>query len=597
MPTRAERDMDILRVAAEHFAKGRAEEALAGAQKVLKRSPSHPQANQIAATAFTRKNMLPQAVFHAERAVAADPRNGVMHASLGQVYLANAEPEKSLASFERSLQLDPTVARTHISLGTTLQQLHRYEDAIASIDRGLDIDPDALDGWTNRATTNLDIARADEAVKSQREAIKREPNNPYLWTVCCNMMNYPSGLSADEVFAAHRRYGAIVEKGLRDREVSFANTKDPDRVLRIGYLSRDMRMHSCAYFLLPLLQSHDASQVESYCYSHSRHVDEMTEEIRQACTVFRDCTTASNEELKKRIEADRIDILVELAGHSALHKLDMLAHRCAPIQATYLGYPHTTGLMNIQYRIVDGKTDPEDAPPHATEELHRLPNTFLCYAPPPDAPAVAPSTAAEGKPFTFGSFNEAKKISHEIVELWSSVLKAVPQSNLLLKAGSFDNEVVRRDMVKRFEAHGIDAERLEIVARTPSRAEHLAYYHRVDLALDTFPYHGTTTTCEAMWMGVPTVSLRGDRHASRVGASLLQTVGLDDLIADSHAAFIEIATKLATDGPHLQNLRLGLRDRMASSPLCDGPQFARDLENAYRAWWTKWCLEENSDRS
>lgn len=591
MATRAERDLELLRSATEHFQKGRTDQALSAAQKVLARTPMHPNANQIASSAFARKNMLDRALYHAGRAVVAAPDQASMHASLGQIRLAAGQLEESLTAFDRSLELDADFARTHISRAAALQQLHRYEEAIAALKIGLALDPDALDGWVNLATTNLEIARADDAVQALREAISREPNNPHLWTIMCNAMNYPSGIPAEEVFATHRRYGALVEKGLRDRLVSFANSVEPDRVLRVGYLSRDMRTHSCAYFLLSILQHHDPSKVESYCYSHSRHTDEMTDRIREACTVFRDCSTMGDRDLKKRIADDRIDILVELAGHSALHKLELLAHQCAPIQATYLGYPHTTGLKNIQYRLVDELTDPGTETAHATEQLHRLSKSFLCYSPPPDAPMVSSLPCEDGGSITFGSFNEAKKISHEVLGLWAKVLKAAPGSRLLLKAGSFDDEVVRRDVEARFLRKGIGADRLEIVARTPSRAEHLAYYGRVDVALDTFPYHGTTTTCEAMWMGVPTVSLRGDRHASRVGASLLHSVGLDALIANSHEEFVNAAISLTNDLPALKKLRAGLRERMWTSPLCDAPGFTGDLEAAYRAWWHTWCAE------
>jgi protein O-GlcNAc transferase len=589
MGKRTERDLEQVAAAAQHYREGRMDQALAAARKVLSRNPTQPAANQIAATVLARKNMIDQALYHAERAVKGAPEDPVMQASLGQILIAAGRFDDSIEVLDRAVSLDESLASTHIARGTALQQLHRYEDAIAALRRGLELDADALDGWVNLATAQLELARADQAVETLREAVRRAPDNPAVWTLLCNALNYPSGVPAAEVYAAHVRYGAIVEKGLRDREVSFANTRDPERVLRVGYVSRDMRMHSCAFFLLSILRGHDESRVQSYCYSHSRHVDAMTDQIREAATVFRDCSTMGDGELRKRIASDRIDILVELAGHSAMHKLAMLARRPAPIQATYLGYPHTTGLKNIDYRIVDGRTDPEDAPAHATEELARLPECFICYSPPGDAPEPSVLPSSGGEPFTFGSFNEAKKISHEVVGLWARVLERVPGSRLLLKAGSFEDPTVRAGVLERFVAEGVDAGRIEIVARTPTQAEHLAYYGKVDLALDTYPYHGTTTTCEAAWMGVPTVSLRGDRHAARVGASLLHVVGLGDLVADTHEQFIEIAARLAGDCARLAEIRAGLRERMRSSALCDSDGFTRDLEAVYRQWWRRWC--------
>lgn len=589
MAKRPDRDLEQVRTAVDHYRAGRMDQALSAARRILTRSPAQPQANQIVATILARKNMIEQAIYHAERAAASAPGDPVMHASLGQIRIAACKFEESISSLDRAIEISPDMAAAHIARGTALQQLHRYEESIAALRRAIELDPAALDAWVNLATAQLELARADDAIDTLREAVRLAPDNPAVWSLMCPTMNYASGIPAEEVYAAHRRFGAITEKGLRDRVYEYPNTRDPERVLRVGYISRDMRRHSCSYFLLPILQSHDPQRVESYCYSISRHIDEVTDKIRDACTVFRDCSTLGDGELRRRIEGDRVDILLELAGHSGLHRLLVMAKRPAPVQATYLGYPHTTGLQHIQYRLVDAMTDPPEAPAHAAEELWRLPRCFLTYAPPEMAPEPADLPSIHGHPFTFGSFNEAKKISHEVVTLWTRVLDRVPGSRLLLKAGSFDDPAVRRGVVDRFEAEGVHPDRLEIVARIPSVAEHLAYYGRVDLALDTYPYHGTTTTCEAMWMGVPTVSLRGDRHASRVGASLNHAVGLDELTADSHDAFVEIAVALANDRERLATLRRGLRERMRASPLCDHVGFTRDLEHAYRLWWHKWC--------
>lgn len=589
MAGKAPREMEQLRTAAEHVRAGRPDQALAVVRKVLARSPGQPQANQIAAAVLARKNMIDRAMYHAERAVAGAPDDAVTQMTLGQVRMAAGRFEEAIEALDRAAALEPERAAVHIARGSALHHAHRYEQAIEAHRLGLELDPTALEGWLNLGASQMALARADQAVQTLREAVERSPESAEVWSVFAAILNYPSGVSAEEVYAAHRRYGALVEKGLREREIDYANTRDPEKVLRVGYLSRDMRMHSCAFFLLPILQSHDPERVESYCYSHSRHVDAMTEKIRKAATVFRDCSTMNDAEIFKKIRADRVDILVELAGHSGSHKLGMMARRPAPVQATYLGYPHTTGLTNVQYRIVDGRTDPEDAPAHASEELWRLPRSFLCYDPPTDAPEPTALPSAGGTPFTFGSFNEAKKISGEIVGLWSRVLERVPGSRLLLKAGSFEDETVRRGVTERFEAEGIAADRLEILARIPSMAEHLALYGRVDLALDTYPYHGTTTTCEAMWMGVPTVSLVGDRHAARVGASLLHSVGLDELVARTHDEFVEIAAGLAGDRARLAEMRRGLRESMRASALCDRFGFTRDLEHAYRQWWHRWC--------
>ncbi|GAB4386020.1 MAG: tetratricopeptide repeat protein [Phycisphaerales bacterium] len=584
-----DRSLDQARAALEHFRAGRFEQALTAARRVLQKNPSQPHANQIVAIVLSRRGQHEQAVFHAERAAAAAPRDGSVLVAQAQVLLNAARTEDAIAAFERAIAAQPDLPSAHVGLATALQQVYRFEESIESFRRALALSKDIPEAYLNLANLQLDLARADEAVQTLREAAQRFPENPHVWTTLANAINYPSGITAAEVFAAHQRYGAIIEKGWRDRPQQFPNTPEPDRRLRIGYLSPDMRTHSVAYFLHSILRAHDRAKVQVFCYSTTNWPDDMTETLRSCGHEWRECGGIDDASLEQRIRRDRIDILVEMAGHFAGHRLLMLVRRVAPVQVTYLGYPHTTGLRNIQYRLVDEKTDPPSAPAHASEQLWHLPECFICYSAPADAPEPAPPPCTLGRPVTFTSFNEAKKISHELVELWARVLNAVPGSRLLLKAASFENALVRRDVTDRLASQGVGPDRLEVVARIPTRAEHLAFYSRADIALDTFPYHGTTTTCEAMWMGLPVVTLVGDRHASRVGASLLHAVGLDDLVARSHDEYVRIAAELASQPQRLVALRSSLRQRMAQSPLCDATRFTRNLEEAYRQMWARWC--------
>lgn len=589
MAQKPDRALEQARVATEHYKAGRFDQALTTARRVLEKSPAQPQANQIVAIILARRGQAEQGLFHIDRALAAAGKDGALHISRGQILMQLRRPADAVDAFDRAIALQPDLPSAHIARGTALQQLFRYEESIESFRRALQVGPDAPDAYLNLANLQLDLSRADQAVETLREGARRFPENPLIWTSLSNSINYPSGTSAAEVFAAHQRYGAIIEKGWRDRTGNFSSQPEPDRVIRIGYLSPDMRRHSVAYFLHSILKAHDPSQVHITCYSTTSNPDDMTDTLRPLAHEWRDCAGLDDPALEQRIRRDRIDILVELAGHFAGHRLLMLAHRPAPVQATYLGYPHTTGLRNIQYRLVDHYTDPPDAPAHAAEELFRLPECFICYTPPDDAPDPAPPPSSTGRPFTFASFNEAKKISHELVELWARVLHAAPESRLLLKAASFENQLVRDELIARLGSHGVDAARIDVAARIPSRAEHLAYYARADLGLDTYPYHGTTTTCEAMWMGVPVVTLVGDRHAARVGHSLLHAVALDDLVARSHDDYVRIACELARDPQRLAELRSSLRARMTGSSLCDPARFTRSLEDAYRQMWRRWC--------
>jgi protein O-GlcNAc transferase len=297
----------------------------------------------------------------------------------------------------------------------------------------------------------------------------------------------------------------------------------------------------------------------------------------------------SDEALAERIRHDGIDILVDLVGHTAMNRLLVFARRPAPIQVTWLGYPNTTGLTAIDYRLVDAVTDPEgEADALASETLVRLPGGFLCYGGHGGAPAPGPAPCLATGTVTFGSFNSPPKLSAATLDAWAQVLARLPESRLLLKGKPFADAATRALYLGRLAERGVAPERVELAAWLPDQA-HLALYDRIDIALDPFPYNGTTTTCQALWMGVPVVALRGDRHASRVGASLLTQIGLTDLIADSVEAYVETAIALAGDPARLADLRHSLRPRMAASPLCDATGFARKIEQAYRTMWQRWC--------
>jgi predicted O-linked N-acetylglucosamine transferase (SPINDLY family) len=290
----------------------------------------------------------------------------------------------------------------------------------------------------------------------------------------------------------------------------------------------------------------------------------------------------------KRIRDDGIDILVDLAGHTAGNSLKVFARQAAPIQVTWLGYPNTTGLEGMRCRIVDPVVDPPGQDSYYTENLVRLPGCFLCYKPPADAPAVSILPAAESAQLTFGSFNNLTKINDGVIRLWSEVIKAVPGSRLLLKNSSLTDEKTRLHYQQKFLEHGLDRECIELIGHTPTRQEHLALYDLVDIGLDTFPYNGTTTTCEALWMGVPVLTVAGEYHAGRVGLTLLEAAGLSDWVSDSDKDFIENAVKKSENLSKLSALRAGLRERLLASDLCNAAQFTSNLEHAYRGMWQEW---------
>jgi protein O-GlcNAc transferase len=330
--------------------------------------------------------------------------------------------------------------------------------------------------------------------------------------------------------------------------------------------------------------------VEVFCYAEVKRPDIITGDLRRLADRWLVTVGLSDDELAERIRADGIDILVDLAGHTANNRLRLFARKPAPVQVTWLGYPNTTGLEAIDCRLVDAVTDPVgEADAWASETLVRLEGGFLCYGALKDAPEPTVPRCLKTGTVTFGSFNNPAKLSAATLEIWAKLLSRLPHARLLLKGEPFADEATRALFLARLGERGVAAERVELVAWLPNATAHLAFYHQVDIALDPFPYNGTTTTCEALWMGVPVVTLRGDRHAGRVGASLLTQIGLTDLIANSVEEYLEIAVALARNPERLSDLRRVLRSRMAASPLCDGPAFARKMESAFRTMWQYWC--------
>ena len=403
-------------------------------------------------------------------------------------------------------------------------------------------------------------------------------------------MNYDDHSAQHDIFAESRRWEAAHAVPRAARETHSRHDRDPERRLRIGYVSPDFRSHSVSHFLGPLLAGHDRRQFEIFGYAQVAHPDIETRRLRGLADAWRSTVGMTTQAVAARIRDDKIDILVDLAGHTANSRLLVFGERPAPVQAAWLGYPNTTGSAAMDYRLTDDIADPQ-GPGDAlhSEELARLPNGFLCFAPAAEAPAVAdPPLLANGQ-VTFGSFNNLSKVGAATVAAWAPILARVPGSRLLLKGRALANEQARLRLESLFAASNIDAARLEFHAWIDSRSGHLGAYDRIDIGLDPFPYNGTTTTCETLWMGVPVIALCGDRHAGQVGASILARVGLAALSADTVDDYVAAAVSLAGDAARLVELRRVLRATMAASPLCDAASFTRDIEAAYRQMWRHWC--------
>ena len=481
------------------------------------------------------------------------------------------------------------MAESLSNLGNALFGQHKLEEAVAAYRQAIGIRPDFAGAHSNLGLVLTAQGKLDEAVAAYRQAIGIKPSLSQAFTNMLIGLNYDDKSTNEDLFAAHRewdeRYGQRAP-----RFTAYTNDRDPARRLRIGYLSPDFRQHSVAYFVEPLLQGHDRQKVEVFCYAEVTRPDLVTTRLQGLADHWLVTVGLSDEQLAERIRTDGIDILVDVAGHTAGNRLLVFARKPAPVQVTWLGYPNTTGLKAIDYRLVDAVTDPVgEADAWASETLVRLKDGFLCYSGVRDGPEPTSAPCLRTGTVTFGSFNNPAKVSTATFDAWAKLLSRLPQARLLLKGRPFADAATRVLFLDRLGERGVSAERVELLAWQPDLAEHLALYHRVDIALDPFPYNGTTTTCEALWMGVPVITLRGHRHAGRVGASLLTQVGLTDLIADSTEEYVEIAVALAGNPGRLDELHRLLRPRVAASPLCDEGAFAAKIEAAFRTMWQHWC--------
>jgi protein O-GlcNAc transferase len=485
--------------------------------------------------------------------------------------------------------LEPGRPEAYNILGHALLQGGRCTEAIAQLGAALRLRPGYAAAHDNLGRALKAQGRTAEAVLHHRAALALKPD-PKTHSNLLYSLNLLPQISPAEIFSEHRRWAERYAEP--DRAGTMAASVDftAGRRLRVGFLSPDFVNHAVAYFFSPVLCHQDRDRFETFCYSNAPIPDEMTETLRGQAAHWRDIARLGDDETVNLIRNDRIDILVDLAGHTAHHRLLVFARRPAPVQVTWLGYPNTTGLTAIDYRLTDAVCDPVGRTEiWHSESLERLPEGFSCYAPPPDAPPVNPLPALPTGQLTFGSCNNFAKVTPEMIGLWAGVLGDHPGSRLLLKSRGFADPDTAQRVCDAFGRAGVAADRLCLDAQNRSVREHLRLYHRIDVALDTFPYNGATTTCEALWMGVPVVTLAGDTHAARVGASFLTQIGRPEWIAESAAGYRAICRQLAENLPQLATIRADLRERMGRSSLCDGPGFVRRLETAFRAMWVARC--------
>jgi len=454
----------------------------------------------------------------------------------------------------------------------------------------------AAASYNNLGNAYLQMIELDKALECHTRAVQMSPDYANARSNKLRDYTHIPNVPWDLLLKEHRDWWAIHAGHIKP--LPHKNVRDPERKLRIGWVSSDFREHSVTHFLLPLFQNFDRNQFEFCCYAGVTRPDDFTRMLAQCAPIFRQTMGVLDPDLVRMIQNDNIDILFDLSGHTSDHRLSVMAYRPAPVQVAYLGYPMTTGAPPsiIQYHLTDAICDPPgESDKHYTEKVFRLPTTNWCYRPPVDIPCeeVPPVVRNRGtpmeRPFTFGSFNNCSKMSKLTFELWAKILLATPGSRLLLKASAMADAQTKKIIMDRFAAEGLSADRIVMVPQQIDLAQHFAYYGNIDLGLDTYTYNGTTTTCEALWMNVPVVTLAGHEHISRVGASLLTNVGLPQLVAHDPDEFVKIASGYGKDHAALVELRKGLRERFRKSPVMDGKRFAAEFGASLRTMWREWC--------
>ena len=564
----------------------------------------------------------------------AEPNHGDGIFYLGMILFQGKKFDEAFTLLKRAVQIHPNVFEFHYNLGLIYESNGHFAQALECYRRVVELEPSG-NSHSNLAKNLSDSGQLNEAIEFAREAVKRLPHNQRAiphnnlgsaltlrGELAEGLENYKLAIAIDVenasmhsnyllasnyvdkpdlavLFQEHKKFGDKFESFIAKMyenplatQAKRAQRARPDHKPRIGYVSPDFYGHAVGQFIEPILATHDKNKFEVFCYSDNFHTDESTARMKAVVANWRQVNELNDEDLARMIQSDGIDILVDLAGHTALNRMGVFIRKPAPIQVTWIGYPNTTGLSTMDYRITDALADPVGAADELhTEKLLRLPECFSCFQAPKNSPDVGPLPALANGFITIGSFNNFAKITPHVMRVWIDIMNRVPGSRLLLKNRSLDNPHLKQLILDQLCKHGADAKRVDLRSPDISPMDHLNGYNLLDIALDSFPYNGTTTTCEALWMGAPVITLAGNNHVSRVGVSQMTNLGLPEFIARDTNDYVNIAVALANDLPRLAELRAGMRERLKNSPLMNVPRFTKNLEEAYDVIWKKYLAE------
>jgi predicted O-linked N-acetylglucosamine transferase (SPINDLY family) len=610
----------LLTSAITHHQAGRLAEADTLYRQILAIDPQNVDALHLLGVLATQTQQHAAGAELIRRAITLQPNAAVLHYNLGCALQGALRPAEAEAAFHQALALQPAYPEALNNLGDIRRDQKNYPDAERLFRRALALNPQFADAWTNLGVILKRTGRSQESIDAHRRAIALRPtfaiahnnlanalldagfvpealvalrhahtlnlHDPQMHSNLLLAQFYdPDKNPADHV-AEHRAYGA---KFPPPPPIENQKSKIKNAVLRIAYLSPDFCDHSVAFFLEGLLPAHHADRVEVFCYADVHRPDATTARLQSSIPPdhWRDITPLTDAQAADLIRQDRIDILIDLAGHTANNRLPLFARKPAPLQLTTLGYLGTTGLSAIDFRLTDPFVDPPGMTDHLhTETLHRLPRTFACYRPPELTPPVSPLPALIHGHITFASLNMLYKLSPALLATWAKLLHRLPTARLAFMTRGLEDPLGQSRILHLLTAHGISPDRLTFTGKLPL-ADYLAAHAQFDILLDTFPINGHTITCNALWMGVPPITLAGTTYPQRLGCSVLSNLGLPELIATTPDQYLDIAAALATDLPRLADLRATLRQRLQNSPIMNAPHFATDLEDAYHTLWQK----------
>jgi len=604
---------------------GRVEEAIMALRQAIAVSPTYAEAHNNLALAYAVQNDLDLAATHFKQAVTLRPDMAVISNNYGALLvrifrfeeavavLSNAvarqpdydealtnlgvahymlgHADEAMAVYKKVIARAPDNAFAHYSLGVTYLEDQRLEEAEAEIRLALKLDPKNAMALNTLGVLLLEQHFVTEAREAMRAAASINTRSaPVFYSNYAFASLYEPHLTNREILDIHQEYGQRFATAEPDHAKPHGNVREPSRKLRVGYMSPDFRAHSVSFFFEAVLEKHNRKDFEIFLYSDTTRTDVVTKAMQAGADHWIETGGLVDDAFARRIATDGIDILVNLGGHTSGNRMPVCALKPAPVQIEYLGYPETSGVPAMDYRITDGRADPPGAEQWCTEKVLRLPNVFHCYRPAGRPPVPAPAPHIEKGFVTFASFNVLPKVTDQAMAAWAAILKAVPNSRFYLKCKQLRDARVRDRILATFAAQGIDPGRIETAAFVPSIHDHLMRYAEIDLALDTFPYNGTTTTCESLYMGVPVLTIRGDTHRGRVGLSLLTAMSMEkEFVADDVPDYVARAITLGRNPARLAEIRPQLRSRLENSALRAEVGFTRDLEDAYRTVWRAWC--------